>query len=130
MPKLRTQKQPRWNMKKYCVTLSIATLAVLSVVGLRAVRAGSPPDLPAQSATVKGVVKFDGVPPKPVHLNMNADPSCAKQHPSGVSADDVVTDKNGGAEGVVVFVSEGLGDRAFDAPSQPVVMEQKGCMYE
>ncbi len=117
-------------MKKICVTLSIALLALVSMVGLKSVRAGSPPDLPAQSASLKGVVKFEGVAPKPQHINMNADPTCAKLHPAGVNSDDVVTDKNGGLENVVVFISEGLGDRAYDAPSQPVVMEQKGCMYE
>lgn len=116
-------------MKKICVTLSIATLALLSVVGLRSVRAGAPPDLPAGSASVKGIVKFEGVVPPPKHINMSADPSCAKLHPSGVNTEDVVADKNGGLENVVVFVSEGLGDRSFDAPGEPAVMEQKGCMY-
>ena len=32
-------------------------------------------------------------------------------------------------QNVVVFVSEGLGDRTFDPPPQPVTMEQKGCVY-
>jgi hypothetical protein len=76
------------------------------------------------------MVKFEGAAPKAVHISMAADPTCAKLHPGGVTSDDVVTDKNGGLENVIVFVSDGLGDRAFDAPSQPVVMEQKGCMYE
>lgn len=117
-------------MKNVYVTLSVALLALASMAGLKSVRAGSPPDLPAQTASLKGVVKFEGVAPRPQHINMNADPTCAKLHPGGVNSDDVVTDKNGGLENVVVFVSDGLGDRAFDAPSQPVVMEQKGCMYE
>ena len=117
-------------MKKICVTLSISLLTFMGMAGIRSVRAGSPPDIPNSGSSVKGVVKFSGVAPKPVHISMAADPSCAKSHPSGVNAEDVVTDKSGGLENVIVFVSDGLGDRAFDAPSQPVVMEQKGCMYE
>lgn len=117
-------------MKRHFVTLSICVLALISMAGLRSVRAGSPPDVAGSSASVKGVVKFQGLAPKPTHINMSADPSCAKLHPGGVSSDDVVTDKNGGIENVIVFVSDGLGDRSFDPPPQPVVMEQKGCMYE
>jgi hypothetical protein len=33
-------------------------------------------------------------------------------------------------QNVIVFVSEGLGDRTFDAPTEPVVVEQKGCLYQ
>jgi plastocyanin len=60
---------------------------------------------------------------------MSADPSCAKQHPSPVWAQEVVTDSKGDLQNVVVFVAEGLGDRTFEVPTQPVVVEQKGCMY-
>ena len=41
-----------------------------------------------------------------------------------------MTDSKGDLQNVIVFVSEGLGDRTFDAPTQPVVVEQKGCMYQ
>jgi len=30
---------------------------------------------------------------------------------------------------VIVFVSEGLGNRSFDVPAEPVEVDQKGCMY-
>ena len=33
-------------------------------------------------------------------------------------------------QNVVVFVSEGLGDRTFDVPAHPAVLEQKGCTYQ
>ena len=81
------------------------------------------------SAVVKGTVKFVGTRPAATHISMNADPSCAKLHPSGVSVEDVMASADGGLGNVVVFVSEGLGDRTFETPSQPATMEQKGCMY-
>jgi plastocyanin len=94
-----------------------------------AVQAGGPPPTTA-GASVRGVVKFEGTAPKPKLISMSADPSCAKQHPAPVFAQEVVTDAKGDLQNVVVFVSEGLGDRTFDAPMQPVVVEQKGCMYQ
>ena len=45
-------------------------------------------------------------------------------------AQEVVADAKGDLQNVIVFVSEGLGDRTFDAPTEPVVVEQKGCMYQ
>jgi len=45
-------------------------------------------------------------------------------------AQEVMTDAKGDLQNVVVFVSNGLGDRTFDPPSRPVVVEQKGCMYQ
>lgn len=79
---------------------------------------------------LRGTVKFEGPLPKAKPINMAADPSCAKQHPSPVLGQELLTDTKGDLQNVVVFVSDGLGDRAFDPPSQPVEMKQKGCMYE
>jgi len=96
------------------------------------VKAGSPPPNTSTTgaASVKGVVKFEGTVPKPKQISMSADPSCAKQHPSPVFTQEVMTDSKGDLQDVVVFVADGLGDRTFDAPTQPVVVEQKGCMYQ
>ena len=43
--------------------------------------------------------------------------------------EDILATPDGGLQNVVVFVSEGLGDRTFDPPPPPVGMEQKGCIY-
>lgn len=80
-------------------------------------------------ATVRGIVRFDGKVPLAKPISMAADPACAKQHPAPVSMQEIVADSKGGLQNVVVFVSDGLGDRKFDPPSEPVVVEQKGCMY-
>lgn len=82
------------------------------------------------AAVVKGTVKFEGTVPKAARINMSTEPSCAKLHPTGVTAEDNIVDANGGLQNVVVFISEGLGDRTFDPPQQPAVIEQKGCVYE
>lgn len=112
------------------VSLFTITLAIC-ISSPYAVKAGSPPPTTSTTgaASVKGVVRFEGTVPKSKLISMSADPSCAKQHPSPVFAEEVMTDSKGDLQNVIVFVSEGLGDRTFDAPTEPVVVEQKGCMY-
>jgi len=61
---------------------------------------------------------------------MAADPSCAKQHSTPALNEEVVADAKGALQNVVVFVADGLGDRTFDPPTQPAVIEQKGCVYQ
>jgi plastocyanin len=118
-------------MKAKVLTVLLVATVVLFVEGREPARGRTPAnDGPAAgTAVVKGVAKFVGARPAATHINMNADPSCAKLHTGGVSSEDVLAAADGGLENVVVFVSEGLGDRTFDPPSQPVTMEQKGCMY-
>jgi plastocyanin len=45
-------------------------------------------------------------------------------------AQEVMADAKGDLQNVIVFVSEGLGDRTFNPPTESVVVEQKGCMYQ
>jgi len=120
--------------KKFVPTIALAlsTCVVLSMFMSHpdaAKAGGSAPNVNGAGG-VKGTVKFEGTVPKAKLVSMSADPSCAKQHPSPVFSQEVITDSKGDLENVIVFVSEGLGDRTFDAPTQPVVVEQKGCMYQ
>ena len=82
----------------------------------------------ASTGSVIGRVKFEGEPPKLTHMSMSSDPNCPKTAGSG--NDEFVVGNSGTLGNVVVFVSEGLGDRTFDVPSEPVVVEQKGCQYQ
>lgn len=106
-----------------------ALSAGLCLLASQGARAGGPAPNTAGS-TVRGVVHFQGKVPAPKLINMAADPSCAKLHPSPVMSQDVMVDGQGGLQNVVVFVSDGLGDRTFDPPSAPAVIDQKGCVYQ
>src|SRR5579862_1202981 len=112
------------NAKQFSC-IFVLVLAV-SVATSRNVRAGSP----ATGAKVRGIVHFDGKLPAAKMISMAADPVCAKGHTSPVVAQEVMADGKGDLQNVIVFVSDGLGDRTFDSPSQPAVVEQKGCMYQ
>jgi len=111
------------------VSLTICLALAIYVSEPDSVNAGGPPPTTTGAAKVKGTVRFEGTVPKAKAISMAADPSCAQQHASPVLAQEVMTDAKGDLQNVIVFVSEGLGDRTFDPPTQPVVVEQKGCMY-
>lgn len=84
----------------------------------------------AQSGgSLTGTVKFEGTPPKPTKIDMSFDPNCTKAHPTPAVTEEVVTNPNGGLANVVVYVADGLGGQTFQPPAQPVVLEQKGCVY-
>ena len=77
-----------------------------------------------------GKVKFTGHSPQPTKVSMNADPSCAKLHSGPAMSQDYVSGGDNTLGNVIVFISDGLGNRSFDVPTQEVTFEQKGCLYE
>ena len=109
--------------------LSFAAIAVAICISVpHRVKAGGA--APTTTSSVRGIVHFEGKVPAGKPISMAADPVCAKQHSAPLMAQDIMADSKGNLQNVVVFVSEGLGDQKFDPPSEPVVVEQKGCMYQ
>ena len=58
-------------------------------------------------------------------LDMTADPGC----PTGPQPAEVVVANGGKLANVFVYVKEGLPQGNFAVPSEPVVLDQKGCRY-
>jgi plastocyanin len=115
------------NLKRV-VSIFLLNLAVC-ISSAHVVKAGgSAPN--TAGATIRGSVHFEGKVPPAKTINMAADPVCARQHPTPATMQEVIADGKGDLENVIVFISDGLGDRTFDAPAQPAVVEQKGCMYQ
>src|SRR5579864_1506914 len=96
------------NSKKWIAIFSL-TLAIC-ISSSRVVKAG----VPTTGASVRGSVHFEGKIPPPKAINMAADPFCARQHPTPATVQEVMADSKGDLENVIVFVSDGLGDRTFD----------------
>jgi plastocyanin len=84
----------------------------------------------AAAGSLKGTAKFTGSALKPTRIDMSSDPNCAKSHPTPATTEDMVVGANGGLANVVVYVSDGLGDKTFEPPQQPAIIEQKGCQYQ
>lgn len=83
----------------------------------------------ADSATIKGSVKFSGTAPKPEPIKMT-EPVCEKQHAGGVNKEEVVINSDGTLKNVIVYVKDGLpAGKTFTAPTTAVSFDQKGCMY-
>jgi hypothetical protein len=84
---------------------------------------------PSEAATITGKVTFSGTAPKAVRIRMDQEPNCAGQHAEAFYRHLVEVDENGGLGNVFVWVKEGLGDYTFETPAEPVVIDQKGCIY-
>ena len=83
------------------------------------------------TATIKGKVVFEGTPPKPAALPpMSADPVCAKEHksPQPDQSTIVYTKAGNTIPYVFVYIKNGIKGK-YDPPSEPIVVDQKGCIY-
>jgi plastocyanin len=79
---------------------------------------------PATAATVSGKVNFQGTAPKAARLDMSQDPQCR-----GTNTAETMSVNGGKLANVFVYVKDGLDNRSFPAPKEPVVLDQKGCRY-
>ena len=128
------------NKKANRVTLIVSMLALCALLALAACSkkenteqssnapetsapAATPID-PATVATINGTVKFDGTAPKAAKIDMSQDPGC-----KGTNQAENIVVSGGDLANVFVYVKDGLGNRTFDLPKDPVVLDQKGCQY-
>jgi hypothetical protein len=104
---------------RYFVALAIAVIVSAAVVVFALP--------PAGSGSITGKVTYMGTPPKLKPIDMSKEPSCAKQHATPVTAENVVTGPGNSLEWVVVYIS--AGERGGGGPSQAARYDQKGCQY-
>src|ERR1700758_808840 len=97
---------------RYLVATLTAVVA-LSLAGYFFGGAASAAD-PTASGALKGKAKFEGTAPKPVRIDMSSDPNCAKSRTPAATTEDMVINADGGLANVVVYVSDGLGNRTFE----------------
>lgn len=84
----------------------------------------------ALAGTITGTVKYDGKVPNLRPIQMNADPECAKKHDEAVPNPVLVLGEENTMANIFVKVASGLPDEKWPEPSEPAVMDQKGCMYD
>ena len=126
------------NTRKCIAMLSLVLLGLLLLAGCSkqetapaekaaAPAAAAPAATPIDQATVgsvSGVVKYDGAAPKPAKIDMTQDPAC-----KGANVAETLVVNNGALENAFVYVKDGLGNRTFDVPKDPVKLDQQGCRY-
>jgi len=79
--------------------------------------------------TVTGKVAFEGTKPTPKKLDMSATPSCTRGHAGGQESEEVVVNGNGTLKNAFVWVKSGLPNMRWQRSTEPVVLDQSGCMY-
>lgn len=92
-----------------------------------------PPPTPIDQSTVgevTGKITFDGAKPKQPRIMMDQDPVCVQKHSGPVFAEDGEVDEGGALPNVFVYVKSGAEKYTFAPPSEPVVLDQDGCMYK
>jgi plastocyanin len=82
----------------------------------------------AKAANVAGRVLIEGPVPVNPAIKMAADPFCIRENKDGRTFENFVV-SDGGLENVFVWVKDGLGNYAFDVPTEPVKVDQQGCRY-
>jgi len=81
----------------------------------------------ASFAEIKGTVSFEGTAPEPEQIDMAAVKECAMQHPDGAFDESIVVN-DGKLANVIVSIKEA--PAGGQVPSQPAVIDQKGCQYK
>lgn len=104
---------------------ALQTAAAENTAGEGAAPAAAAPAV-ADAATVAGLVKFEGTPPKMPPLQMSADTTCASQHATPQPDEEVIVGPGGELANVIVYVKNAP---ATPTPKQAAVLDQKGCKY-
>jgi plastocyanin len=89
--------------------------------------ANTPPPAPLGQSSITGRIKFEGTAEKPRVIRMASDPVCGRE--GNYSSEVLLVGPANELRNVFVYVKDGLGDRKFAAPTTPVVLDQKGCIY-
>jgi plastocyanin len=99
--------------------------------GLIAAAALVLPGVAHAASSITGTVTFAGKAPNLRPLAMDADPACAKKHSAPVPNEMLVLGGGNTMGNIMVWVSKGLpAGKSWPAPKTPVVLDQKGCVYQ
>jgi hypothetical protein len=78
--------------------------------------------------SVAGTIKLDGPAPAQELVDMSQKPECVQLHGDKGTPKDTLVAGTGLAD-VFVYVKKGLENYKFAVPTDPAVIDQKGCMY-
>jgi plastocyanin len=121
---------------KYLLINVIVVLLAACSVSKPAKQAEPEPVAPAwfkvdsnTAGVVTGKALFAGRKPARKKVSMDEEPQCAKLHQSAVFDETIVSGSDGSLANVLVFIKQGLEDKKFEPPADPVVIDQKGCWF-
>jgi plastocyanin len=80
---------------------------------------------PATAGMITGTITLQGTPPAATPIKTASDPNCKDP----VQPESYIVGRGGTLQNVFVYVKDGLGNRVFPVPTEPVILEQRGCTY-
>jgi len=85
---------------------------------------------PGNSATIKGLVKYEGEVPAFKEIKMDADPICLTHHSTAIFPQTLVLGPAQEMGNVFVHITKNIPKGDYPVPATEVVIDQKGCMYD
>ena len=84
---------------------------------------------PVTAGSISGTIRYTGKRPVRKAIDMTNDPACVEAHHGKAFSESLVVSPNGSLANAFIYVKEGLEGKRFEAPSDPVVMDQNGCWF-
>jgi len=82
------------------------------------------------TATVRIHATMRGNPPVLRPIDFSGDPECSDRHAGAPVLQQTVVQRGGKLANVIAWVSKGAERWSYATPQDPVVIDQRGCMYE
>jgi plastocyanin len=83
----------------------------------------------ATAGAIAGRVLFAGKRPANKRIDLSEDEECVKLNRRGMVDQALVVNRDGSLRNVFVHIKTGLEGKNFERPSEPVVLDQKGCQF-
>lgn len=81
----------------------------------------------AMAADITGKITLKGTPPPEKELPLDA--GCGALHPEGKPKTRLYAVSDGGLADVLIYVKDGATGKTFPVPTEPLLIDQKGCEY-
>lgn len=123
----------RWNVFSICAVFVLA--GGISGFG-QTVQAPTPASQPTYfkvdpktAGSIVGTIHYSGKRPTPKVVDMSNDPACVDAHKGPAYEESLVVNKKGMLANVFVYIKSGLEGKAFEVPTTPVTIDQRGCWF-
>lgn len=118
------------------VLICCVLLAVAAACGSTAPESSAPAPVSgkrvdaATAGSISGRIVFEGAVPPVETIRMTSDKACVQNAGPNPQSDALLIGSDGGVRNVFVWIREGLdAEYAFETPTAPMVIDQKGCVY-
>ncbi len=82
------------------------------------------------AATITGTVTYEGKVPEFREIKIDADPVCVTHHDGPIFPETLVLGEDNTMAHVFIHVVSGLSNKVYPVPTEPAVLDQKGCVYK